>query len=51
MLKDKKLWKKFYVKTAIKVHPDRVANEDNKTKKKAENQMKLLNGINDKINK
>ena len=51
MLKDKKLWKKFYVKTAIKVHPDRVANEDDKTKKKAENQMKLLNSINDKINK
>ncbi|AKA71949.1 DUF3102 domain-containing protein [Clostridium scatologenes] len=51
MLQDKTLWKKFYVKTAIKVHPDRVAKDGEIAVKKAENQMKLLNAINDKIQK
>jgi hypothetical protein len=51
MLNDKVLWRKFYTKTAIKIHPDRVASRGQEAVKNAENQMKLLNTINDKIQK
>lgn len=51
IVEDKDLWRKVYTKTAIKVHPDRVANKGQESVKEAENQMKLLNSINDKIQK
>ncbi|MBV4427617.1 hypothetical protein [Clostridium tyrobutyricum] len=49
MLDDKSLWRKFYTKTAIKIHPDRAASKGQEAVKRAEDQMKLLNAINEKI--
>jgi DnaJ-domain-containing protein 1 len=51
MLDDKSLWRKFYVKTANKIHPDKVVSKGQEAINEAENQMKLLNAINDKIQK
>lgn len=51
MLSDKDLWKKVYKNQAIKNHPDRYVTKGEIAVKKAENQMKLLNAINDKIQK
>lgn len=51
MLQDKDLWKKCYRTTALKLHPDRYVTKGEIAVKKAENQMKLLNAINDKIQK
>lgn len=49
MLVDKDLWRKVYTKTAVKVHPDRVANKGQESIKEAEAKMKLLNAVNEKI--
>ncbi|MBC2579964.1 DUF3102 domain-containing protein [Clostridium sp. DJ247] len=49
MLQDEDLWKKVYRKTAIKNHPDRAVIKGQEAVKEAENLMKLLNSINEKI--
>lgn len=51
MLADKDLWRKVYTKTAIKVHPDRFTKDGEVAVKEADSKMKLLNSINDKIQK